>query len=73
MALLILEATGPKGEELAMKAGDELDIPVGFDPEFESATFDSETIADEAELQTIVFEALGRIDPDWQSQLRLAK
>ena len=73
MALLILEATGPKGEELAMKAGDELDIPVGFDPEFESATFDSETIADEAELQTIVFEALGRIDPDWQSQLRLAE
>ena len=52
-----------------MKAGDELDIPVGFDPEFESATFDSETIADEAELQTIVFEALGRIDPDWKSQL----
>ena len=73
MALLILEATGPRGEELAMKAGDELDIPVGFDPEFESATFDSETIADEAELQTIVFEALGRIDPDWQSQLRLAE
>ena len=73
MALLILEATGPKGEELAMKAGDELDIPVGFDPELESATFDSETVADEAELQTIVFEALGRIDPDWQSQLRLAK
>ena len=73
MALLILEATGPKGEELAMKAGDELDIPVGFDPEFESATFDADAIADEAELQTIVFEALGRIDPGWQSQLRLAE
>ena len=73
MALLILEATGPNGEELAMKAGDELDIPVGFDPELESATFDSETIADEAELQTIVFEALGRIDPDWQSHLRPAE
>ena len=56
-----------------MKAGDELDIPVGFDPEFESATFDSETIADEAELQTIVFEALARIDPDWKSQLRPAE
>jgi hypothetical protein len=72
MALLILEATGPNGEELAMKAGDELDIPVGFDPELESATFDSETVA-EAELQTIVFEALARIDSDWQSHLRPAE
>ena len=72
MALLILEAIGPKGEELAMKAGDQLDIPVGFDPEFESATFDSETIAED-DLQVIVFEALGRIDPDWQSHLRLAE
>ena len=72
MALLILESIGPKGEELAMKAGDQLDIPVGFDPEFESATFDSDTTAED-DLQVIVFEALGRIDPDWQSHLRLAE
>ena len=71
MSILILEAVGPKGEQLAMQAGDQLDIPVGFDPEFESATFDADSIAED-ELQTIVFEALGRIDPEWQSHLRVA-
>lgn len=72
MALLTLEAIGPKGEQLAMDAGKARDIPVGFDPEFECATFDSDGV-DEAELQVIVFEQLARIDPEWQSHLRLAE
>ena len=42
-------------------------------PRVRVGDFDAEAIAGEAELQTIVFEALGRIDPDWQSQLRLAE
>jgi hypothetical protein len=71
MALLTLEAIGPKGEQLALAAGKETAIPVGFDPEFECATFDSET--DEDELQTVVFEALAGLDPDWRSQLRIAE
>lgn len=72
MGMLILEATGPRGEKLAMQAGKVTDIPVGFDPEFECATFDSESL-DEAELQGVVFDALGGIDPEWQAHLRLAE
>ena len=70
VAMLILEGTGPKAEELAMKAGEETEIPVGFDPEFESATFDADEL-DDAELQRVVFEALDGIDPDWRSHLKV--
>ena len=72
MAILTLEAIGPKGEQLAMEAGNTTDIPVGYDSEFECATFDADSLGDE-ELQAIVFEALARIDPEWRSQLRLAE
>jgi hypothetical protein len=72
VSLLILESIGPKGEELAMKAGEVTEIPVGFDPELQSATFDSDDLS-EAELQGIVFDALGGIDPGWRSHLRLAE
>jgi hypothetical protein len=71
MGMLFLSAVGPKGEELAMQAGKVTEIPVGFDPEFESATFDSDSM-DEAELQGVVFDALGGIDPEWHSHLELA-
>jgi hypothetical protein len=70
MAMLILEATGPKGQELAMAAGAAIDVAVGWDDEFDSATFDSETHGDD-EFETVVTEALAEIDPDWQSQLRI--
>jgi hypothetical protein len=70
--MLILEAIGPKGEELAMAAGEARDIPVGFDPEFQCATFDSDTVS-EQELQPVVFEALAALDLDWQAHLRLAE
>lgn len=69
--MLTLEAIGPKGEQLAMAAGEATDIPVGFDPEFECATFDSDLDAEE--LQTVVFEALAGIDSEWQAHLRLAE
>ncbi len=71
MALLILAATGPRGEELALAAGRALDVPVGFDPEFESATFDSDG-HDEDGLQAAVFEQLDALDPDWRSHLEVA-
>jgi hypothetical protein len=70
-AMLILEGTGPRAEELAMKAGDETDIPVGWDSDFDSATFDADDI-DDQELQRVVFEALDAIDPEWRSELRVA-
>jgi hypothetical protein len=70
-SLLTLEATGPKAEQLAIEAGDVTEIPVGYDPEFQCATFDSDTLGDE-ELLRVVFEALAGVDPDWQSHLRLA-
>ena len=70
-SILTLEATGPKGEELASRAGDVTNIPVGYDPEFQCATFDADDL-EPGELKTVVFEALGNLDPDWQSHLRVA-
>jgi hypothetical protein len=69
MGLLILEAIGPRGEELATAAAETTDVAVGFDPELASATFDSETL-DDAELEGVVFDALAGIDPDWRAHLR---
>jgi len=71
MALLFLEAIGPEGERLALEAGQLTEIPVGFDSEFNTATFDSDEL-DAAELEGVVFDALGGIDPDWRSHLRVA-
>ena len=71
MALLFLEAIGPEGERLALEAGRLTEIPVGFDSEFNTATFDSDEL-DAAELEGVVFDALGGIDPDWRSHLREA-
>jgi hypothetical protein len=70
-SMLTLEAIGPRGEALAMRAGEALDIPVGFDPEFDCATFDSDD-HDEAGLEAAVFDALDAVDADWRSQLRVA-
>jgi hypothetical protein len=70
-ALLTLESIGPRGEELAMQAGEATDIPVGWDSEFECATFDAESL-EEAQLQETVFAALAGLDPDWQTHLRVA-
>ena len=72
MGLLTLNATGPRGEELAMEAAKITEIPVGWDEEFDAATFDADAY-DEAELQGIVFDALRGIDPDWRSHLELAE
>lgn len=72
MTLLTLEAISARGEEMAMAAGERTGIPVGFDPEFECATFDSDTL-DETELQEVVFKALAGIDPAWGEHLRLAE
>jgi hypothetical protein len=70
MAMLILEATGPKGEELAMAAGEAADVAVGWDEEFSSATFDSDS-HDDDEFEAVITGALAGIDPDWRSHLRL--
>jgi hypothetical protein len=70
MPMLVFEAIGPKGGELAMAAGDATDIPVGWDDEFSSATFDSDD-HDPDEFKTVIAEALDGIDPDWRSHLRV--
>ena len=72
MGMLTLEAIGPNGEQLAMTAAKKRDIPVGWDEEFQCATFDADGIEDD-ELQTVVFEELADIDPDWQSHLKVAE
>lgn len=70
--MLILEAIGPDGEALAIAAGEAREIPVGWDSEFESATFDADGIDDE-ELQTVIFEQLDAQDPEWRSHLQLVE
>ncbi len=72
MAMLILEGIGPHGEELAMAAGDAHGIAVGWDPEFDSATFDADGMTD-AELQELITGELASRDPDWESHLRLSE
>ena len=63
-------AIGSEGERLALEAGRLTEIPVGFDSEFNTATFGSDEL-DDAELEGVVFDALGGID-DWRSHLRVA-
>jgi hypothetical protein len=70
--ILILEAIGPNAEQLATDAGKVTDIPVGYDSEFDCATFDSDTLEGK-ELEAVVFDALAGIDPEWQTHLRLAE
>lgn len=72
MAILTLEAIGSEGERLAMAAGEELGVPVGFDSEFQCATYDADGLGDE-ELQAEVFRTLTGIDPAWQEHLRVAE
>jgi hypothetical protein len=66
--ILILEAVGPRAEELANQAGKNREIAVGFDPEFESFTFDADAGSEE-ELATVIFEELDDLEPDWRSHL----
>ena len=70
--MLMLEAIGPKGAELAMAAGDARGVAVGWDEEFSTATFDSDD-ADEAGLQPLILEELDAREPDWRSHLRVAE
>ena len=72
VAMLILEATGPRGEQLAMAAADARGYAAGWDSEFNSATIDADGIADD-ELRTVIFEELDSRDPDWRSQLQVVE
>lgn len=79
MAMIFMEAIGSEGERLAMAAGDAAEeVAVGWDAEFNSATFDSnahdpDTELSEDEVRTRVFAALDELDPDWRSHLREAE
>jgi hypothetical protein len=72
MGLVTLEAIGPKGEQLALAAGEVTDTPVGFDSELNSATFDSDSL-EGAELEAVLFDALSGLDPEWREHLRVAE
>jgi hypothetical protein len=71
MAILALNLIGPDAERLAQEAADRTGMAVGFDPELEAATFDSDL--DEVELETMVFAALDELDADWRAQLEPAE
>ena len=77
--MIFMEAIGPKGERLAMAAGDAAEeVAVGWDAEFSSATFDSDAydpdvVLTEDEIRTRVFAVLGGLDPDWRQHLREAE
>ena len=68
--MLNLEAIGPRGEELALAAGDAIDVPVGFDPDLECATFDADSLELD-DLKGAVEVALADLDPDWQTHMRI--
>jgi len=70
--MLILEAIGPRGEELAMAAADARGYPAGWDSEFNSATIDADGV-EEDELRTVIFEELESRDPEWRSHLQVAE
>ena len=72
MAILVLEAIGSRGEELALAAADETGIAVGYDEELACATFDSDE-HDEQGLEAALAEVLDGSDPDWRSHLRVAE
>jgi hypothetical protein len=72
MALLFMEAVGPNAEQLALDAGAAADVPVGYDSDLGSATFDSDAY-DDAGLRDVVTEALASLDPDWQTHLRVTE
>jgi hypothetical protein len=69
MGMLILEAIGSRGEELALAAADARGYPVGWDGELNSATIDADGVDDD-ELRTAIFEELGARDPDWRAHLQ---
>jgi hypothetical protein len=80
MGMIFMEAIGPEGERLAMAAGDAAEeVVVGWDEEFNSATFDSDTYGEDTqelsddEVRTRVFAALDALDSDWRSHLREAE
>jgi hypothetical protein len=55
-----------------MAAGEQLGVPVGFDSEFQCATYDADGLGEE-ELQAEVFRTLTGIEPAWQEHLRVAE
>ena len=69
MGMLILEAIGPRAQELAIAAADARGYPAGWDSEFSSATIDADGLGDE-ELQAVIFEELDARDPEWRSHLQ---
>ena len=79
MGMIFLEAIGPEGERLAMAAGDAVDeVAVGWDDEFNSATFDSDAhdpdvVLSDEEVRSRVFDALDNLDPDWRTHLAEAE
>ena len=71
MAIIVLEAVGPRAEELATEAARITEVPIGFDPDFRCATFDSDELED-AELRELVLAALAALDAGWDAHLRVA-
>ena len=69
MGMLILEAIGPRGEELAMAAAAARGYAAGWDAEFDSATIDADGIYDD-ELRAVIFEELEAQDSEWRSHLQ---
>ena len=72
MGMVILEAIGSEGERLALGAGEVTDVPVGWDSDLSSATYDADGM-DDGELEAVIFDALTGLDPDWRSHLRVAE
>jgi hypothetical protein len=70
MALVILESTGPRGDDLIEQAAGALGLAAGADPDFDSVTLDSDEHETEEALTEDVENTLDDLDPDWRSQVR---
>ena len=66
-----MESIGSDGERLALAAGDLTEIAVGWDGEFNCATFDSDDL-EGAELEAVVFDALNGLNSEWREHLKVA-
>ena len=70
MAMLTWRRSGRAARSWRWLPARRATLPVGWDSEFESATFDADGIDDE-ELEAVIFEELDAREPDWRSHLKL--
>ena len=68
--MLILEAIGPRGEELALAAADARGYPVGWDSRVQLGDDRRRRTSTTRSCEAVIFEELDARDPEWRSHLQ---